>query len=440
MTICATTPLTAALYPPWDQRKPEAWKRGEIDWDSGGPLTAGAPEVDDLAAQKLETTKVKSILVYLRLDCMPTLLALVSLLGGKHISDCIERKHPLHDHDSSKSEAATTSHGQSKRPIEVHGVRLLELTDRSSSVMQVTEVDEYSIFDPVLNAFRVLGQLYNLAISGEVAVVPESSYAETLVNKAVEESSDLLILPWSETGSISESQAISSDSVQGRLASDAYFGFVRKALDTAQCNVAVFINKGFSGSLKPRPSSLKRTMSALSLRSHRDHHPTTMPSVDRSHHNFLPFFGGADGRVALRLVLQLAENPEVTATTVHFDLASTVISVQPKAAGVARPRSASRTQQEDDAAFFATMQRSLADELQSRAVFKTRGTLAAMDAFVEVAEKATRANLRNSYDLVVVSRSNNESDSCLGDAADAIIASGVKASLLAVQARCSGSE
>jgi hypothetical protein len=49
--------------------------------------------------------------------------------------------------------------------IQVHGVRIVQLTSRTTSVMTVSEVGELSAFDPVLNAFRVLGQLYNLAVS-----------------------------------------------------------------------------------------------------------------------------------------------------------------------------------------------------------------------------------------------------------------------------------
>ncbi|KAK5136211.1 hypothetical protein LTR08_003818 [Meristemomyces frigidus] len=429
VTTFATTPLTSALYPPWYQRKLESWKRGEIDWDSGISLLDGASDSDAITAQKLESARIKSLLVYLRLDNMPTLLAFVSLLGGKP-SDAVERKHPSHDKESPMTEKATVSVSEKKRPVEVHGLRLVELTERTSTVMQVSEVDEYSLFDPVLHAFRVLGQLYNLAVSGEVVIVPEASYATTLTAKAVEESSDLLLLPWSETGSMSESQTISSDSVQDKLASDPYSSFIAKALDTAQCNTAVFINKGFSGSLKQRPSALHRSMSALSLRSHRD--LATLPNVDRSHHIFLPFFGGADGRVALRLVLQLAENPGVTATVVHF---SSSLPSSESARGVVI------ADNEADAAFFATMQKSLPADLQSRVVLDTVESSTPYQMMVTMAQQEVGLNPKNGGDVIVVSRhKNGGSGSCLGDAAEAIIASGIRASVLVIQARGGGSE
>ncbi|KAI7487515.1 hypothetical protein KC351_g2590 [Hortaea werneckii] len=442
VTTFSTTPLTALLYPPWYQRKLESWKRGEIDWKTGLLLLDGTSDGDGVSVQKLESTKIQSLLIYLRLDSMPTLLALVSLFGSRADSHGTPKKHPALERQSPATEAMSATLFESKRSIQVHGVRLVELTERGSSVMKVTEVDEYSFFDPVLNAFRVLGQVYNLAVSGEVAVIPESTYAETLVNKAVEESSNLLLLPWSETGSISESQTISSDSVQNKLASDAYAGFIGQALELAQCNIAVFINKGFSGTLKQRPSALKRSMSALSLRSHREH--STAVKTDRSHHIFLPFLGGPDGRVALRLVLQLAENAEVTATIVHFKHAGSRAqeanqtehtSFEPKTDNTSPSQAPTTSGEDDDSAFFATMQRSLADALQSKVIFRTTSAERPTEAIISTAEQEVGSNPKNAGDIVVVARGKGNGGTCLGAIADAIVSSNVKASLLVVQAR-----
>ena len=192
VTTFATTPLTRALYPPWYQRKLEAWKRGEIDWDSGEPLLDGSRDEPDIVTQqKMESSRIKSLMVYLRLDNMPTTLAFVSLLGGRstqsegklHPTRSMGEKGVQPNHDSQTEER--------RKRVQVHGLMLIELTERGYAVMRVAEVDEYSAFDPVLNIFRVLG------VSGEAAIIPQSSYADTLVTRAAEESSDLLILPWS---------------------------------------------------------------------------------------------------------------------------------------------------------------------------------------------------------------------------------------------------
>ncbi|KAK5171793.1 uncharacterized protein LTR77_003429 [Saxophila tyrrhenica] len=445
VTTFATTPLTAALYPPWYQRKLEAWKRGEIDWDTGAPLNdAGTGlEEDGITKEKLESSRVKSLVIYLRLDNMPTMLAFLSLLGGRQ-PDVPIRRHPqLTTQENGGQVDPPILINERKRPVEVHGVRLVELTERSSTVMKVAEVDEYSAFDPVLNTFRVLGQLYNLAVSGEVSIVPENSYAEHLVSRAAEEGSDLLVLPWSETGSMSEAQTISKDSEQQKLASDSYSNFVGKALNSARCNTAVFINKGFSGSLKQRPHELTRRVSARSMRSGHREHLTALPKSDRSHHIFLPYFGGADGRVALRLLLQLAENPEVTATIAHFPSSGsaehTEQSVSPK--GV-QPDLQRTFSSEDDTALFATIQRSLAAELQNRVIFDTAAASSTpvQDAVARIAAEVGQ-NPRNGGDIVIAGRGVHQGTgdaSCLGSMADAVLGSGVGASLLVVQARGSG--
>lgn len=139
VTTFATTPLTAALYPPWYQRKLEAWKRGEIDWDSGAPLLDdGADAVtDDVTKQKLESSRITNLLIYLRLDNMPTTLAFVSLLSGKP-SDSATKRHPTRS--GTEEQNGITPQTESKRPIEVHGVRLVELTERGSTVMKVSEM------------------------------------------------------------------------------------------------------------------------------------------------------------------------------------------------------------------------------------------------------------------------------------------------------------
>ncbi|KAK0258409.1 hypothetical protein B0A54_05962 [Friedmanniomyces endolithicus] len=361
-------------------------------------------------------------------------------------NDIVEKKHPIREKESTDYDALQMMSFNKERPVEVHGVRLVEVTNRTSTVMKVSEADEYSLFDPVLNAFKVLGQLYNLAVSGEVAVVPAALNADTLVTKADEESADLLLLPWSETGSMSESQTISTESVRNKLASDMYSAFIAQALETAKCHVAVFINRGFTGSLKQKPSTMDRKMSTLSVRSQRDR-VTAVTNTGRSHHIFLPFFGGADGRLAVRLALQLAEHPEVTATIVHFrgrndSIGSDAGSVVAEQIVVTPKKAETQPGQDDgDAAFFALMQRSLPAELENRVVFDSSATAAPLSHAIASAQEELGQDPKNGGDLMLLGRytvlaGNAASDKgCLGVAADMVLESGIRASVLVVQAR-----
>lgn len=468
VTTFATTPLTSALYPPHYQRKLEAWKRGEINWDGTPGPEARGESIDDVTLQKLESSRVKRMLVYLRLDNMPTLLSFVSLLGNGRV-DAVAKRHPtLTDANSTQqSEASTLS--DRKAPLAVHGVRLIELTERSSAVMKVSEVEEYTLFDPVLNAFRILGQLYNnLAISGEVAVVPETSYGETLVSKASEEGSDLLLLPWSETGNLNEAMNLSHDCTRNRMGGNAYRQFVSRTLEDGITNTAVFVNRRLEGSVQfhRRPSTLTRVQSGPR------EHLTSVPRADRSHHIFLPFFGGADSRVALRLVLQLAENPAVTATIVHYRStaleevqATTVVeytkdatrSPQPGLSSITRSSVPERSEGENDTAFFATLQRSLPSTLEGRVLFDSVVSEAPLEgvldrAALEFASSSFSGVGANGF--VVVPRraaalghvcealrgagegvEGDAAASCLGPLADAVLERGVGGSLLVVRGR-----
>jgi hypothetical protein len=475
VTTFATTPLTSALYPPEYQRKIEAWKRGEIDWDTGKPLSEEPSSTrDSLTYEKMESTKVHRMLVYLRLDNMPPLMAFMALLGNTPQARTA-KMHPTHQAEGNDGEDSGPSF-PSKRPIEAHGVHLLELTERESSVMQVSEVDEYSFHDPLVNTFRTVGHMHNLAVSGEVTVLPESSFSEALTTRASDLDSDFLLLPWSETGSMSETQHVSSESAQKKLATSSYISFISSALQRAPCNTAVFINRNFGGANAPRSSErpgMFRTRSIMSINSAR--HEQRAPVTDRSHHIFLPYFGGADDRFALRLVLQMAENEEVTATIVHFEIdasffaasrdddavepispiqrTGTGLSMSGKKSTVVDTTTSSTTPAERDATFFTSLKASIPVSMAARVVFDTvnAGATPLKSVLARAGQEVGQAP-RNAGDLVVVGRNAawvssfaqeakagvSESSKCLGVIGKEVASGGIGGSVLVVQAHGGG--
>jgi hypothetical protein len=473
VTTCATTPLTHALYPPEYQRKIEAWKRGEIDWDTGKPLTEEPSSTrDSLTYEKMESSKVHKMLVYLRLDNMPTLLAFMSLLGGTPQTGTA-KLHPQRQADREELEPQREdSSSLAKRPIAAHGVRLLELTERESSVMQVSELDEYTLNDPLVNTFRTFGRLHNLAVSGEVTVLPESSFSDALTTKASTFESDLLLLPWSESGSMSDTQTISFNNAKTKFSMSTYLSFISEALRTAPCNVAIFLNKGFGGSsmLKQDRPGLFRSRSIVSITGTKLDTPQA-PVADKSHHLFCPFFGGPDDRFALRLVLQMAENPDVTATVIHFETDesyfanSDEISSTPVTSG---PSSRSQTSTslsgkkalaavteqpppaERDAVFFASLKNSIPAELAARVVFLTVSAGSTpVKTLKQRASEEVGQTPRNAGDLIVVGRNFGRSpafakeiggaygdaEKCLGVLGQELISSGIRTSVMVVQAQ-----
>jgi hypothetical protein len=406
VTTVATTPLTTVLYPPWYQKKLDSWKRGEIDWE-GNRLFSELNNQHE-ALEKLQSKSIRRLLVHLRLDSLPSLFTFVALLGGEEKIN--------------------------KPVVQVHGIRMLELTERTSSVMKSSEADEYTVRDPVVNAFRTFAQLNHVAVSGDVSVVPESSYAETIISKASDMSSDLVLIPWSETGTISEgdqSNFLPEIHSTDRFAIGSQMSFVRTVLDAARCNTVVFINRGF-GPVPAHahdPRSLQRTVSGLSIH----HEVTVSPAADLQRHVFFPYFGGADDRVALRLVLQLAHSTNVIATIVQvktLDFSNGTAS--------------------EDTSFLYSLRDSLPAELVKRVSFIENSTASSIATWFETTGEPRNPMVGKIGDLIIVGRrkgsrhvvtdhlastsSGAELRRTLGPTAECIISGGARVSLLVVQA------
>ncbi|KAJ6789528.1 hypothetical protein PWT90_03109 [Aphanocladium album] len=295
LTTFSTTPLVSWLYPPWYQKKMELWRRGEIDWDTGAPI---GPSVDGMIPATAREQSVTRLLVYLRLDTMPRLLRLLSLFGDAQIG---------------KTEDTNGENAPHRPPIRAHGIRLLQLTDRDSSVMTVSQVDSYSRHDPVVNTFQTVAQSNALAVSGEVAIMPEHRFTQALLTKSAAMSASLLLVPWSETGSIGDSQILSSSAQADKLASP-YTSFVTSILDNHEQNIAVFFTRSDHSNAREDAIEEKgKLVRQYSFGVMRQEFPVA--TVTRQpYHIFLIYVGGADDDFALRLVLQLCEGSQAAAT------------------------------------------------------------------------------------------------------------------------------
>ncbi|KAG8157593.1 hypothetical protein KVR01_012635 [Diaporthe batatas] len=458
VTTVATTPLVKWLYPPWYQDRMEKWRRGETDKD-GNPIssaTSGDEPADHdhhQQQQQLSSAQIRRLLVYLRLDSLPSLFTFIALLGGDKAAN---KPVAADEEPAGKGEVQVTSQPAARRPLEVHGLRILELTERTSSVMQVTEGEEYfSEIDPVVNAFRTFSRLNDVAVSGKVAIVPEASYSETLTKQASDISSDFVLVPWSEYGSITEDTSVPFvTSAQDRYNGRGHLDFINKTLEKSVCNTGIFINQNFGGLGPAERPNLKRSKSAMSVHSQRD--AATLPVKDKSHQVFFPFLGGVDDRVALRLALQLAKSPHVTLTIAHFSWAaydSGDEAAPSKTAGDAKD--AVKVVEETsgkDLALLSSLRSMLPKELAGRVTLAeinvTKGT--ALAEAVSMA-RSTVGNLpKNAGDIVVVGRSHPELGDAqvefgsldlrktVGSVAEQLVNGGVKASVLVVRAGGAG--
>ena len=370
VTTFATTPLTTLLYPKWYQDKLELWKKGKIDWD--GNVILADDTSSDRARESGELarfTAARKVMVYLRLDGLPTLTRLLSLLSGPAPAlKSDSRKHPK---DLAQKQATPQeSHislRQISRPLQVHALRLAELTERESSVMRVSDSDEYATRDPVIKALRMVGPTSDIRISGDVAVVPERSFAGTLLSKATETASDLLLIPWSETGSMSEHRSFQVS--EELLLNRSFISLVHDVFEEAKdVGIGVFVDYTCLhealfqiGQDDHITRTLSRTATGLSLvdapRQQLEHQARVRESERNGYHFLVPFQGTEDDCFAIRLALQFSLNDNITATIINLT-------------GSATSQAQSQHSKENAAFFLSSTQSNLNSSQASRIVFE----------------------------------------------------------------------
>jgi K+:H+ antiporter len=157
----------------------------------------------------------------------------------------------------------------------------------------------------------------------------------------------------------------------------------------------------------------------------------------------MPFFSGADGQAAVRLALQLAENPEVTVTLVHYQVriegtgSEDAITAPSLPEGKIMVSISHDKSDEDD--FFVTMQQNLPDALRTRVTFRTIISHDPVQDAVADAHTEVGQNVGNGGDIIMLARNvelvESQASSCLGLVADVMLEKDVKASIIVVQAR-----
>ncbi|CAP99541.1 Pc22g22530 [Penicillium rubens Wisconsin 54-1255] len=419
VTTFLTTPLTTLLYPTWYQVKVERWRRGEIDWEGNPVQRDDRNDSVAIAKDQLKTVPVRKLLVYLRLDGLSGVCTVAALLSSKRRAPVSSRIHPAKmpkQTEETVEDHITPEEDEDNTPLKVHGVRLMELTDRDSSVMKVAAAGEHALWDPVVNTFRAFGDWHDLSLMAGVSVVPEHSYADTVIGMAQHDTADMLLLPWSETGTLADHHNGLEIDDANRFSNGAYTNFVSDILERVAGHVGILIEYSPVSTSSKRPV-ISRTASGMSLQGSTFARQRT---GSHSHHIVLPFFGGEDDRFALRMVMQLAQNDQVTATVIQIGgLGSDgskpgVSTAAPASSSSAPPVSSSQS----DMAFFETIRDSVPEEIQERVVFHEPVANETITDTVQMAVVAVREELNNTSNkannIVIVGRRSIPSEIELG--------------------------
>jgi len=275
VTTLVTTPLATWLYPHEYQRKMELKRMGHLGPEATGDRT------DD------ESSKKNRLLIVLnKVEYLPPMMMLVQLLQplSAIVRQQVEEK-------GEKDKTATVS-TQSNTSITVHVLRLIELTQRISTVMKISETEE-TLHDPIMNLFRSFGQLNFVKVKANLAVVAQQDFAQHVAERAEDTDANLIIVPWGGAGAIIDDP---SNPFVGprekKETSPQVASFTQEVFSevTYRASVGVFVDRGLGIS----SLNQKEGITNISIRV------------------FLPFFGGIDDREALAFVTQLLDHPNVT--------------------------------------------------------------------------------------------------------------------------------
>jgi hypothetical protein len=230
----------------------------------------------------------------------PLVHNLRSVIQSKHLDDGDISDESLKTVPSNDPQhlAAQHEYAHTTPVVHIEALRLLELTGRMHSVMQSAEKDEILRTDDTLQLFKQFGRLRGLDVTPHITVVEEEQYPESVSRYSSDLGVDMVIVPWTvptgnDNNSSEEIKAEGVSSFDNIFATEAgspmYTHFVRRVFNEANTDAALFVDRGFGSTFTPGVSQ----------------------------HIFLPFFGGKDDRLALRFVVQLCHNPNVTATVVY---------------------------------------------------------------------------------------------------------------------------
>ncbi|KAJ2914554.1 hypothetical protein MD484_g5864, partial [Candolleomyces efflorescens] len=301
-----TTPLVTWLYPPRYRVRTSATGANFsniADGEAGGRKSQ--PRSRDGKYYKTRFTVVLD-----KFEHLSGMMALTQLVNPSVlVSPWSEEQHARQP-----SSISIKSFTQKASQVIVEAIRVMELSDRVSAVMKSSAAEVILRSDPLLSAFRMFGALNDIRIVPSLAVVKQAELAYSIVEHAKNNDSDMIMIPWlppvhdpyesvvKQAGP--PTPGIKSPTTPNPFdmlfkpgapshheasASVRHSQFVRAIFSQATTDVALYVDQ----------SAFDAT-------------------VNSAQHLFVPFFGGPDDRATLELVMQLCENPRVTATIVRF--------------------------------------------------------------------------------------------------------------------------
>ncbi|KAL9543950.1 hypothetical protein MBANPS3_007877 [Mucor bainieri] len=220
VTTFMTTPVVIWLYPEWYQKQTanaidDTQMQGNdnrVDSEPDTPADKGTIKLSTVEAVGHERYRLLTMLN--RIESIPSIMALMKLL---------------------KRDKVATS-------VEVHALRLLELTQRTSAVMKFKDLRETQRQDPVLNVLRTFANLIGIqSLQTHVDLCASSDIIKTVSDYGSNVDADIILLPWINR------YIINNENYAAALLDSNYaeLEFVNGAFSIHYCNIGLFIDRGF---------------------------------------------------------------------------------------------------------------------------------------------------------------------------------------------------
>ena len=263
-TTLLTTPLIRRLYP-CDYAKRATQKHALRDPE--------ARKSEDLSASDTAMTRGK---LFRPLICLPGVNTVHSMMTlTRIICPCRSNGAPEQRPSSSTSELGLS---------DVHVLRLVEITERFSSLIMAVNIAQTIAEDVALNIFAAFARIIQLSYRLHLRVSESRRFAEQVCEVALHTSSSIIFLPWQR---FFLTQAFFDASPQHELVWDV--------LNGSKCCVAVFVDRHAESEI----SQIAQEGCSASI--------LNTSSVQDASRILVPFFGGPDDREALMLAVRIAQ-------------------------------------------------------------------------------------------------------------------------------------
>ncbi|XP_065851787.1 cation/H(+) antiporter 20-like [Euphorbia lathyris] len=192
-----------------------------------------------------------------------------------------------------------SSRSSKKSSLKLFIIHLVELTERSSSIIMVQRLRKNGLpfinrlrrgewHDRVAGAFQAYSQLGRVSVRSTKAISPLSTMHEDICEIAESRKVTMMILPFHKQWRGEEGEESMENMGHGwRMVN-------QRVLKNAPCSVAIFVDRGFgNGNQTPGPNTVAQKVCVI-------------------------FFGGPDDREALQVGGRMAEHPAIKVSVVRF--------------------------------------------------------------------------------------------------------------------------